>query len=55
MLQSILAEENLDVLYESYTQEEAEAKDALLTCDEKYPDVLQEDNLSDILNHLLGQ
>lgn len=55
MLQSILAEENLDALYESYAQEEAEAKDALLTFDEKYPDVLQEDNLSDILNHLLGQ
>lgn len=46
MLQSILAEENLDALYESYAQEEAEAKDALLTFDEKYPDVLQEDNLS---------
>lgn len=55
MLQSILAEENLDALYESYAQEEAEAKDALLTFDEKYPDVLQEDNLSDILNHLPGQ
>lgn len=55
MLQSILAEKDLDTLYESYAQEEAEARDALLTFDEKYPDVLQGDNLSDILDHLLGQ
>ncbi len=54
MLKSILAEENLDALYDSYAQGEAEAKDALLTFEEKYPDVLQEDNLSDILSHLMG-
>lgn len=54
MLKSILTEEDLDALYESYAQSEAEAKDALLIFEEKYPNALQEDNLSDILSHLMG-
>lgn len=53
MIQSILADEDMDALYEAYTQEESAAKNALLTFDDKYPDVLKEDNLSDILSHLM--
>ena len=55
MIQSILEEKELDALYESYIQDEKAAKDSLLTFDKKYPDVLQEDNLSDILDHLLNR
>lgn len=55
MIQSILANEDMDALYEAYAQEESATKDALLTFDEKYPDVLKEDNLSDILSHLLAK
>lgn len=55
MIESILADEDMDALYEAYANEEASAKDALITFDDKYPDVLKEDNLADILNHLLDQ
>ena len=55
MIQSILANEDMDALYEAYAQEESAAKDALLTFDDKYPDVLKEDNLSDILSHLIAK
>lgn len=55
MIQSILADEDMDALYEAYAQEESAAKDALLTFDDKYPDVLKEDNLSDILSHLMAK
>ena len=55
LIQSILADEDLDALYDAYAQEETAAKDALITFEEKYPDVLKEDNLADILNHLLGR
>lgn len=44
----------MDALYGFFAQSEAEAKTALLTFEEKYPEVLQEDNLSNILNHLMG-
>lgn len=53
MIQNILAAENLDALYDAYVQEEAAAGTALLTFDEKYPEVLKEDNLADILKHLM--
>ena len=53
MLQGILANEDMGALYEAYANEEAAAKDALITFEDKYPDVLKEDNLADILNHLL--
>jgi len=55
MIESILADEDMDALYEAYANEEASAKDALITFDDKYPDVLKEDNLADILNHLLKE
>lgn len=55
LIQSILADEDFDALYEVYAQEEAAAKDALITFEGKYPDVLEEDNLADILCHLLEQ
>ena len=55
MIESILANENMDALYEAYANEEAAAKDALITFDDKYPDVLKEDNLADILSHLLDR
>lgn len=53
MIRSILANEDFDALFEAYTNEEAAAKDALITFEDKYPDVLKEDNLSDILSHLM--
>lgn len=53
MIRSILANEDLDALYELYANEEAAAKDALLIFEDQYPDVLKEDNLTDILNHLM--
>ena len=55
MIESILANEDIDALYEAYANEEAAAKDALITFEDKYPDVLKEDNLADILNHLLKE
>lgn len=55
MIESILANEDMDALYEAYANEEAAAKDALITFKDKYPDVLKEDNLADILSHLLKE
>ena len=55
MIESILANEDMDALYEAYANEEAAAKDALITFEDKYPDVLKEDNLADILTHLLKE
>ena len=55
MIESILANEDMDALYEAYANEEAAAKVALITFEDKYPDVLKEDNLADILNHLLKE
>ena len=55
LLQSILANEDMDALYDAYAQEEFAAKDALLTFEDQYPDVLKEDNLSDILSHLMAR
>ncbi len=55
MIESMLANEDMDGLYEAYANEEAAAKDALITFEGKYPDVLKEDNLADILSHLLGE
>ena len=55
MIESILTNEDMDALYEAYANEEAAAKDALITFEDKYPDVLKEDNLAEILNHLLDK
>lgn len=55
IIQSILANEDMDALYDAYAQEESAAKDALLTFEDQYPDVLKEDNLSDILSHLMAK
>lgn len=53
MIQRILATEDLDALYASYASEEQAAKETLLDFEGEYPDVLKEDNLSDILSHLM--
>lgn len=53
MVHGILATEDLDELYASYAQEEQAAKEALLDFEGNYPDVMKEDNLSDILSHLM--
>lgn len=55
LIESILANEDMDALYKAYADEEAAAKDALITFEDKYPDVLKEDNLADILSHLLKE
>lgn len=55
MIKGILATENLDALYASYTSEEQTAKETLLDFEGKYPDVLKEDNLNDILSDLLAR
>lgn len=55
MIESILDNEDMDALYEAYSNEEAATKDTLITFEDKYPDVLKEDNLADILNHLLKE
>lgn len=53
MIRSILDNEDLDALFEAYANEESAAKDVLITFENKYPDVLEEDNLTDILSHLM--
>lgn len=53
LIQSILANGDIDALYEAYANEEATAKDALITFENQYPDVLKEDNLAEVLNNLL--
>lgn len=55
MIQSILAEQDMDALYDDYAREESAAKDVLIAFDGKYPDVLKEDNLSNILSHLMAK
>ena len=53
MIHGILATEDLDELYASDAREEQAAKEALLDFEGEYPDVLKEDNLGDILSHLM--
>lgn len=55
MIENILATEDLNALYASYTSEERTAKETLLDFEDEYPDVLREDNLGDILSHLLSR
>lgn len=55
IIRRILADEDLDLLYDAYTQEEAAAKETLLTFEGDYPNVLREDNLNDILSHLMAR
>lgn len=55
MIQSILSNDDIDALYEAYAKEEASAKDVLITFEDQYPDVLTENNLADILDHLLDK
>lgn len=55
LIRSVMEEADMDALYQVYTQEESAAKEALITFDEEYPDVLKEDNLGDILSHLLAK
>lgn len=53
MIQIILDAKDLDALYQSYISEEQSATDTLLDFQGEYPDVLKEDNLEDILSHLM--
>lgn len=53
LIQVILAANNLDELYQSYASEEQATKETLLDFEDEYPDVLKEDNLDDILSHLM--
>lgn len=55
MIRSILQVDDLDALYETYTDEEQAAKDVLVAFEEKYPKALREDNLDDILSHLMAK
>ena len=55
LIESILANEDMGALYRAYADEEAAAKDALITFEDKYPDVLKEDNLANILSRLLKE
>lgn len=52
LIRSVMEAADMDALYHVYAQEESAAKEALITFDEEYPDVLKEDNLGDILSHL---
>jgi len=52
LIQSILDNEDINALYDAYAKEEASAKETLLKFEGKYPGVLAEDNLEDILKHL---
>ncbi len=55
IIRRILADEDLDLLYDAYTQEKAAAKETLLTFEGDYPNILREDNLNDILSHLMAR
>jgi hypothetical protein len=55
LIKRILDNQDLDALYELYAQEESAAMDALITFEGKYPDILSEDNLSEILGHLMNR
>lgn len=53
MIQGLLETDDLDELYAVDTGAEQTAKEVLLDFEGEYPDVLKEDNLSDILSCLL--
>ena len=52
LIQSVLENDDMDALYKAYADEEAAAKDTLITFEDKYSNVLNEDNLADILKQL---
>ena len=49
VLWKVLESKNLDELFMELSEDEASAKEALLEIDQKYPDVVKEDNLDDII------
>ncbi len=55
VIKIILASEDLDALYAFYTSEEQKAKETMIEFEGRYPDVLKEDNLNDILSDLLAR
>lgn len=55
LLVRLLNSDHLEKLYDTYTGEEKQAKDVLISFDENYPNVLREDNMNDILKHLQGK
>lgn len=54
-LRTILSSSDLTALYLAFSKGEATAKEALMIFEQKYPSVLKEDNLQDVLGHLLSR
>ena len=52
LIHSILAQDDLKKLYQTYADEESASKDVLVDFEGEYPDVLKEDNLEEILASL---
>lgn len=52
LIQEILKEDNLEELYEKYRSTEKETKSTLITFEQDYPKVLNEDNLDDVIESL---
>ena len=49
VLEKALASDDLASLFEAQMAEEAQAKDAVLEIDKKYPDLITADNINDII------
>lgn len=52
LITNIMENEQFDMLYEKYRSEEKGVKDALIDFEDKYPDVINTDNVNDIINIL---
>ena len=48
-IEGVMATDNLESMYRQYREEEAESKTSLLDFEKQYPDIMTEDNISDIL------
>lgn len=49
-LKSLLAAHSLETVYDEITKQEQISKNTLINFEEKYPGILSEDNVSDIVN-----
>lgn len=49
VLDRVLSSENLEQLFISLSEDEAEAKEALAEMNVKYPNVIKQDNVNDII------
>ena len=54
-LQTILGSSDLASLYHAFSKGEETAREALMIFEQRYPHTLQEDNLQDVLSHLLSR